>query len=919
MSACCLPTNAEAMDIIQHNKDFFIENLILDEDFLNACENEDLLTRRQRRKIVAESLATTQKAKFMALLPKLGRDTVAKFRLALRQTRQESLLNHIMEDGELPSTILKPVIDEATALSLSQQWLSVAASSPAIDIFHTCHLSNPPTVATAIISIEPAIHDHFTAPEMCTVGCERQHDEKSFVWNVGCALIAAMSGKCPWNNVKKRNLKTHIAKNAEEIFDYVPKQISSRMKGLLTKMLEVNVHKRKTASSLLALDVFRELDVVDNKQKKKETEELAQVTDPFYSKAKDVMENLAIRHKRVGDKMWDVFEKSSNKNSSSMRPIDLWTLLKTSFTCAERHKIAYLNAAERGCTILHAIISSKIEEEETVSSSSSCSSFLEVFFNLGLWSLLIDVQNMKDRLTPSQIASKNNYTKTLNRIQELSLEEDSMSNFHKAARSGDKETVEKMINDDKMTPYDIDERNSLHGKSALFWAATSGNLSLMQILIDNGAEASRCTTDEANTSILGRVVSLNHSHLVTPLIKKWGVCPEEKRNYAGIKRPNPLCIAGQNGHLETLQALLGVGVQLTGLALTAAIMARPALKMEFITLLTDKYKVSSNWKDIFGKTPFLAATAAGQTDVMLLLLQRDANPTLVDKRFRNVLHFAVEGGNLDAVELAVKVCKERGVLEQMLNAKDRFSGSENIFLVRGKDKGRPAWHYVEVKRPLLKMFQEKTRGGPVDVAQYGPVVQSGWGANPPKTVMNDIEKRYNPDQIPPNAQADLTPLMLAIAAKASSFKIVKRLVDENPDPKTTDCYGSSALHLASMRGRNDIVQLLVEKGKYSTIAKDGEDNTPLDVARRNGNIEVMSYLSSREIVDRVGKFQVKMMGLLETKMSKELLLQQQKSGQNVRTFVLDTCREMENTLNALLFHLGSSLVAQPSDAAVSEK
>ena len=41
--------------------------------------------------------------------------------------------------------------------------------------------------------------------------------------------------------------------------------------------------------------------------------------------------------------------------------------------------------------------------------------------------------------------------------------------------------------------------------------------------------------------------------------------------------------------------------------------------------------------------------------------------------------------------------------------------------------GRPAWHYVEVRRHAIHIFLVRTRAGQVDVDLYGTVLKSGWG------------------------------------------------------------------------------------------------------------------------------------------------------------------------------------------------
>ena len=75
--------------------------------------------------------------------------------------------------------------------------------------------------------------------------------------------------------------------------------------------------------------------------------------------------------------------------------------------------------------------------------------------------------------------------------------------------------------------------------------------------------------------------------------------------------------------------------------------------------------------------------------------------------------------------------------------------SERIFLVRGEDRGRRAWHYVLVvdDEETLQIFKEKTQGEnagkhTVNVADYGQVLKSGWGEKPPNDVKEWMMENY---------------------------------------------------------------------------------------------------------------------------------------------------------------------------------
>ena len=82
----------------------------------------------------------------------------------------------------------------------------------------------------------------------------------------------------------------------------------------------------------------------------------------------------------------------------------------------------------------------------------------------------------------------------------------------------------------------------------------------------------------------------------------------------------------------------------------------------------------------------------------------------------------------------------------------RKSEGERLFKVKGTNRGQPAWHYVVLvdDEETIKKFKEKTQDAesgkhPIDVSEYGQVVKSGWGEEPPNEVKDWIEKTYQPD------------------------------------------------------------------------------------------------------------------------------------------------------------------------------
>jgi len=75
---------------------------------------------------------------------------------------------------------------------------------------------------------------------------------------------------------------------------------------------------------------------------------------------------------------------------------------------------------------------------------------------------------------------------------------------------------------------------------------------------------------------------------------------------------------------------------------------------------------------------------------------------------------------------------------------DAVSGEmrRNIYSVRRKDKGRPCWHYVLLSsgdEDHVQGFWDEVKTGTIDVADWGYVIVSGWGEDPPNNIMDKVD------------------------------------------------------------------------------------------------------------------------------------------------------------------------------------
>ncbi|MDX1974460.1 MAG: hypothetical protein SFT92_02165 [Rickettsiales bacterium] len=83
-----------------------------------------------------------------------------------------------------------------------------------------------------------------------------------------------------------------------------------------------------------------------------------------------------------------------------------------------------------------------------------------------------------------------------------------------------------------------------------------------------------------------------------------------------------------------------------------------------------------------------------------------------------------------------------------LNKKTSFADArslrpDQIFLVRGRDhKSKSAWYYVAVDTDKRDIFKSRQGTTVLDIADYGNVLHSGYGVEPPQAVKELMQLEY---------------------------------------------------------------------------------------------------------------------------------------------------------------------------------
>lgn len=222
----------------------------------------------------------------------------------------------------------------------------------------------------------------------------------------------------------------------------------------------------------------------------------------------------------------------------------------------------------------------------------------------------------------------------------------------------------------------------------------------------------------------------------------------------------------------------------------------------------------------------------GFLNISKLLIKTECDVNLHNDSGKTPLHLAVQNGHKHVVEVLLESKADVNIL-------NKHDPKERLFLVRGKDKGNPAWHYVMVEKCLLGLFRKRTNGGHLDVADFGIVLESGWGENPPEDKTAEIlDKSVG---VFGKEVKGKTPLHVACEMKVENIEIIELLVKYGANIDTRDGDGYTALQVAAIRGKMQIVKKLVElNADVNLTTNDGKDAA--DLAQLNEETDIAEYL-----------------------------------------------------------------------------
>jgi ankyrin repeat protein len=346
-----------------------------------------------------------------------------------------------------------------------------------------------------------------------------------------------------------------------------------------------------------------------------------------------------------------------------------------------------------------------------------------------------------------------------------------------ASRNGNADAVKALL----AAGADINATETLRGTSALMWASDQGHAAAVQLLVDAGADvnARSKTAETVVTLLISPTAKIKgDSVLAKRLAARPGILLEDRDPYAGAL--TPLVYAARRNSVDTVRALLAGHANVNGVT-------------------------GSGW------SPLLVATQNRYYKLGMFLLEHGADPNLAARNGWTPLYLAVDNRNIEHGDYPwpkpdldhldfIKALLDRGA---NVNARVKDSTETRTVFTQ-------QWLFENGATPFLR------------AAQSSDLV-----------VMKLLMAHGADPKIP--TELDVTALAVAAGvgwtegvtyewSERDNLAAVKMLLDLGIDPNVVSMEGRTAMHGAAHKGRNAIVQLLVDHGARLDIRDNGNSD-----------------------------------------------------------------------------------------------
>lgn len=380
-----------------------------------------------------------------------------------------------------------------------------------------------------------------------------------------------------------------------------------------------------------------------------------------------------------------------------------------------------------------------------------------------------------------------------------------------AARNGDRDTIQTLI----AAGASVNARERLRGTTALMWAAEQSHAGALQTLIAAGADpAARSNNDtKGNGAYLANPVK---QRLTSAFGAKGDQFGKNQAKGKTKQLPNADAVdVVAAADAAAAAAAFGRTRDTQGGALTALVYAARQNCLDCVRVLLDA-GADVNQTTNYGWSPLLTATQNRNYRLAALLLDRGADPNLRNNGGWSPLYIATDNRNiemgdyptpradLDHLEY-IKLLLARGANPniRVCGSRSNPAGTSDAQRCVGdstetRTNFTMQWLFEDGATPFLRAAQSSD----TDLMK----VLLAAGADPKIRTAHDVTAL---------AVASGIAWVEGVTfewSRARNVETVKMLLDLGIDPNQQDDEGRAALHGAAHKGRNEVVQLLVDAG-----------------------------------------------------------------------------------------------------------
>ena len=397
-------------------------------------------------------------------------------------------------------------------------------------------------------------------------------------------------------------------------------------------------------------------------------------------------------------------------------------------------------------------------------------------------------------------------------------------------------------------------------------ASYKGHLSIVQYLVDTCHVPPDQPDNSNNTALLYSAMG-GHSDLVEFFIER--NCNTSQINSEGASLSLLACQSRELAlvhKLESLNLFLPDSSDICGSGILHY--SSMSNNVELFKYLLNRYQLSIDVKDQYGRTPLQFASWYASSSVVEYIVSIQGNEALLvtGNDGMSCLHDACSAGihfsagivysklmaqsdvpvigiiNNTRIKQNIDFIKRNERIKMFSSLLKKASTCPNFDINATTNDGQSLLHLASVSGStlLVKALEEYNINCTLDNNGVSPVHYAAWSGS--TSVLSYIISKYN---LNANDTDGHTPLVYSCVS--GSINSVKYLINNhNSDPNITDKEGLTCLHHSCHNGHIDITQYLIEVQHCDINKTDNEGRMLVHHAAWSGNFDLVEYLITEQ-------------------------------------------------------------------------